>query len=97
SAAGHRFFHEARRNWWGKFIDFSRSMSAMRSRTLAPCQATMLTEVRRWHLLGLGPRKLHHLAPFLGLVGDELAELGVADRTRRDAQRVGPRLHCGRA
>ena len=40
-------------------------------------------------------RSFNHLGPFLGLVGDELAEVGRRTRNRNAAQIGEPRLHRG--
>ena len=45
--------------------------------------------------LGLEARELHHLGPLLGLVRDELAEIGGRAGKRRSAQVDKPRLDLG--
>jgi hypothetical protein len=49
----------------------------------------------RLNLLRLDVRKFHHLAPFLGFFGDQLAEIGGRARKCSGAQLGKPRLHLG--
>src|SRR5215472_3154655 len=55
---------------------------------------TELWNVRR-RSLRLNARELHHLGPFLNVLGDELAELGGRTCKRRVAKVCKPRFHRG--
>src|ERR1700686_606559 len=50
---------------------------------------------RREGSIRLGPRKLDHLAPFLGFFSNEFAEVGGRVRKRRGTQVRKPRLQLG--
>src|SRR5215469_14146951 len=53
-----------------------------------------LWNIRCWSLR-LNARELHHLGPFLNVLGDELAELGGRTCKRRVAKVCNPRFHRG--
>src|SRR5262245_21193282 len=48
-------------------------------------------------LLQLDPRELHHLAPFLGFVGDEFPEFSGGHKCRLEAHVEEAHLHRGSA
>jgi hypothetical protein len=58
-------------------------------REVMECGLTEPTSLR------LDVRRLDHLAPFLGLVGDELTEIGGREREHVATEIGNPRLHIG--
>src|SRR5215831_14834514 len=64
-----------------------------------PLAATDTSRMCQWltlrPALRLNARELHHLGPFLNVLGDELAELGGRTCKRRVAKVFNPRFHRG--